>query len=367
MKIWFLEGYIGTRDSLQRIRVTQFPFRIGRQTGLSLELDSSGISRLHAEIDQDSGGLTLTDLDSTNGTFVNRQPVNGRQRIRSGDILHFADKEFRLVSEAKTTGHNMMLTQQGILDLPEELPQGSRELQEMLMDNLVTAVFQPIVDRVEHTVHAFEMLGRGRHPALSESPAELFRIAESLDLEVHLSEIFRRVGVDLAQLSEQDCLFFTNIHPHEMRDAERLLASMERIRETYTELPLVLEIHEAAVADRTMLQQVRDRMDRSNIRLAYDDFGRGQARLVELAEVPPDYVKLDMSLMRDIDTAAAAKQQMVRMLTSYAQDMGIKVIAEGICSDGEAKFCDDVKIDLLQGYRYGKPEALVQLDDSLEI
>ncbi|NND45438.1 MAG: EAL domain-containing protein [Xanthomonadales bacterium] len=358
MKIWFLEGYAGSRDTLNRVRIARFPFRVGRQEGLSLVLDSSGISRVHAEIQQDTAGLWVTDLNSTNGTFVNRKPVNGRQIVRSGDIVHFADIEFRLVSEAKTTGHNMKLTQQGIMDLPENMPKGSRELQQLLMDNLVTSVYQPIVDRESHTLHAFEMLGRGRHPELSESPLDLFRIAESMGLEIHLSELMRRTGMDLAAQSGLDMPFFTNIHPHEMKDPERLLVAMEALREGFPDMQIVLEMHEAAVAKREMLQHVKDRMSDADIKIAYDDFGSGQARLVELAEVPPDYVKLDISLMKEIDTAPPARQQMVRMLVNYAGEMNILVIAEGINSDGEAGFCDDLKIDLLQGYRYGRPEPL---------
>ncbi len=360
MKIWFLEGYIGSRDQLQRIRLSHFPFRIGRQDGLSMVLDHNGISRLHAEIDQDGGQLYVTDLNSTNGTYVNRKLITGRATIHDGDILHIADKEFRLLSEAKTTGYNMQLTREGILELPDKLPQGSREFQDLLLENQVIAVFQPIVDRQNHTVHAYEMLGRGRHRDLSEAPLDLFRIAESLDMEVHLSELFRQVGIDLAHRADPSGCYFTNIHPNEMRQPERLLSEMEKIRASYPNLALVLEIHEAAVANREVLQQVRDRLREADVGIAYDDFGTGQARLVELAEVPPDYVKLDISLMRDIDSAPPAKQQMVRMLVNYAREMSIQVVAEGINSDAEAKFCDDLKIDLLQGFRYGDPEPLVE-------
>ncbi len=358
MKIWFLEGYLGARGMLQRVRLSHFPFRIGRQDGLSLVLDHNGISRLHAEIDAEGDRLFLTDLNSTNGTYVNRQLISGRQPIREGDIVHLADREFRLISEAKTTGYDLELTRQDIVDLPANLPQGSREFQQLLVEGRVSAVYQPIVDRRSHTVAAYEMLGRGCHEGLSEAPLELFRIAESLEMEVHLSELFRRTGIGLAQRADPAGCYFTNIHPHEMRDPDRLLSSMEEVRESYPDLALVLEIHEAAVANRQVLQQVRDRMNQANIGIAYDDFGTGQARLVELAEVPPDYVKLDISLMRDVDSAPAAKQQMVRMLVSYAREMNIQVIAEGINTDAEAKFCDDLKIDLLQGFRYGHPEPL---------
>ena len=63
---------------------------------------------------------------------------------------------------------------------------------------------------------------------------------------------------------------------------------------------LILEIHEEAVPDIGLLRQLRDQLAAHGVGLAYDDFGAGQSRLTELAEVPPDYIKLDMRLVRDI-------------------------------------------------------------------
>jgi len=143
-----------------------------------------------------------------------------------------------------------------------------------------------------------------------------------------------------------------------MLDTGRLLNGLSTQLEQYSGLNLVLEVHESAVADRDVLLSLRDFMHEHDALIAYDDFGRGQARLLELAEVPPDYVKLDMSLVRDIDQAATAKQQMVQMLVRFAHDNDIRVVAEGINSDGEVAFCADLEVELLQGYRFGRPGDL---------
>lgn len=357
-KNWYLEGYAGPRRALQRIRVLRFPFRVGRAEGLPLTLDSDGISREHAELGDGGDHVVLRDLGSTNGTFLNREPIQGAVRVESGDIIHFAGEEFRLVSEEKATGGRGATTREGLSVLSANIPGGGRALQQLLANRQAVVVFQPIVRYSDGTTYAWEMLGRGRHPELSESPGDLFRIAESIGLEVHFSELLRRVGVETAVAANPDGLYFTNIHPDEVLDTARLLGSMDGLRRRHPDLKLVMEIHEAAVADKAKLQTLRDHLHELEIRIAYDDFGRGQARIVELTDVPPEYIKLDRDLVRDIDRGSAAKQQMVEMFTGYALDHGIEVIAEGINTDGEIDFCAKLGIDLVQGFRFGRPGDL---------
>lgn len=358
LKYWYLEGYAGPRRALQRIRLFRFPFRVGREAGLPLALDSDGISREHAEFEDGGDHLLLRDLDSTNGTFVNREPIHRRVRVESGDIIHFGGEEFRLALEEKAARSNRETTREGLSRLSEHLPGGGRAMQQLLVDNLAGVAFQPIVRCSDGGTHAWEMLGRGRHPELSEAPGELFRIAESMGLEVHFSELLRRIGVEAAYGVHPDGLYFTNIHPDELVDTTRLLESMDELRHGYPDLKLVMEIHEAAVVDRPKLQRLRDHLRELDIDIAYDDFGRGQARIVELADVPPDYIKLDMELVKDIDLGSSAKQQMVEMFAGYARDNGIEVIAEGVNTDGEIAFCAGLGIDLVQGFRFGRPGDL---------
>lgn len=354
-KTWFLEGYIGDSKSIRRFRINEFPFRAGRQEGLTLTLDTSGVSRNHAEfVESGDGRLILRDLNSTNGTYINRQRIEGEQEVHEGDIIHFADQEFRLSVQQATPSDAVNQTRIGIGVLSEKLPQGAREFQQMMLQGAVSAAFQPIVD-VNGQIFAYELLGRGAFPGLPVAPYPLFKIAESLDLEIPFSELLRRHAMDKAfRLDPRGCYFF-NIHPRETDEPDQLLGRMDQMRETLPNLRLVLEIHEGAVTDGPLIRRIRDHLLGLNIGLAYDDFGAGQARLIELTEVPPDYVKFDMALIKNIDTAPEAKRRMIGMFQHFLHGMGITTLAEGVETAAEAQVLRDLGVDLYQGYHFGKP------------
>ena len=105
----------------------------------------------------------------------------------------------------------------------------------------------------------------------------------------------------------------------------------------------------------TSLAELRSLLKRLDIKLAYDDFGVGESRLNDLAEVAPDYVKFDMSLIRDIDSATPQRQQVVAALVQMVRNLGITSLAEGVETDGEDETCRQMGFDLGQGYLYGRP------------
>jgi EAL domain-containing protein (putative c-di-GMP-specific phosphodiesterase class I) len=134
-----------------------------------------------------------------------------------------------------------------------------------------------------------------------------------------------------------------------------LLRSLAGLRDLYPELPLTLEIHEGVVTTGRAMKDFRTALRALAIDLAYDDFGAGQARLVELAEVPPDYLKFDMSLVRDIHRAGAGKQRLVASLVRMVCDLGIACVAEGVETAGELLACRQMGFQFAQGYHIGRP------------
>ena len=127
------------------------------------------------------------------------------------------------------------------------------------------------------------------------------------------------------------------------------------MRENWPDQALTLEIHESAVTKGAGLAELQSLLKRLDIKLAYDDFGVGQSRLNDLAEVAPDYVKFDMSLIRDIDSATPQRQQVVATLVQMVHNLGITSLAEGVETAGEDETCRQMGFDLGQGYLYGRP------------
>src|SRR5262245_33998722 len=91
-----------------------------------------------------------------------------------------------------------------------------------------------------------------------------------------------------------------------------------------------------------------------NIGLAYDDFGAGQARLIELAEARPDYLKFDLKLIHGIDHGPAHRVKLLETLVRMARDLGVVPVAEGIESQGEHQVCKQIGFAVGQGFYYGK-------------
>ena len=92
-----------------------------------------------------------------------------------------------------------------------------------------------------------------------------------------------------------------------------------------------------------------------NMKLAYDDFGAGQARLNELVEARPDYLKFDRKLIAGLNSANTSRQQLVQSLVTMSKQLGITTLAEGVETAEEAAACKQIGFELMQGFYFGKP------------
>jgi len=143
-----------------------------------------------------------------------------------------------------------------------------------------------------------------------------------------------------------------NLHPDDLLD--------DTIYEHTAALSLlatrvVLEITERASLHR--VQDIRSRVARLRelgFRIAIDDLGAGYAGLSCFADLEPDVVKLDMSLVRDVDKMPT-KQKLVRSMTSLCHDLGILVVTEGVETHEERDCLVELGSDCLQGYLFARP------------
>jgi EAL domain-containing protein (putative c-di-GMP-specific phosphodiesterase class I) len=362
---WYLESLVEGGRQLRRITVYPFPFRVGRLPGLSLTLSSDSVSKEHAELFLEDGQLRVFDLSSKNGTFVNGERVE-QSHLREGDILHIAQVEYRLgrqeIEAADEQALEAPTVSLGKTALPQQFVEGERELPALLEERRVTMLFQPIMSLPSGALAGYEALGRGQHPRLPESPLELFRVAAGVGpgAEAQLSQLFREKALELVETRPRLPALFLNVHPAEL-EQPNLIRSIVEAQEQAPHLRLTLEVHEGALDDRERVEHLRTLLSRCGVGLAYDDFGAGQARLLELAEVPPHYLKFDMSLVRGIDTAHPSRRRLLTSLVSVARDLLVYTVAEGVETAEEADVCMRIGFTHAQGFYFGRPLPIEQI------
>jgi EAL domain-containing protein (putative c-di-GMP-specific phosphodiesterase class I) len=360
---WFLET-IATDGSHVKHNVGEFPFRIGRDASNHLAVAALGLSRHHAELAEDiTGRLRLTDLDSTNGTFVNRNRISGSCLLSENDIIHFGNAEYRLGTTqvgrtvlVPTNDMRTVLVPTGST-LSENFVQLEAQFLELLQGKGLSGAAQPIVNAADSSLFAYELLGRSRHPELPASPLRLFQLAHALGREAALSEAFRHHGIHAIAARLNGTAVFVNTHPSETFE-EGFFHALRQVLVEFPGLNLVVEVHETAVMETQRMRELAARLTDIGVRFAYDDFGAGQARLNELGEVPAHFVKFDMGLIRDIHLASDRKRRVVGDLVKLVHDLGSVSLAEGVETDAEASVCRDMGFQLIQGYLTGKPVTL---------
>jgi EAL domain-containing protein (putative c-di-GMP-specific phosphodiesterase class I) len=211
--------------------------------------------------------------------------------------------------------------------------------------------FQPITYCKTGTLFGYEALMRSREPSLPH-PGAVLQAGEDLG---RLHEIGRRVR-ELAAASfegaPKGALLFLNLHACDLDDEElfdrgsRLASFADRV---------VLEITERA--DFRNVQDGPARLARlraNGFRIAVDDLGAGYAGLTSLVELDPDVVKLDMVLVRDIDTEPR-KRRVVQALLRLCAELGRQVIAEGVETEAELTVLRELGCELVQGYLIARP------------
>lgn len=225
------------------------------------------------------------------------------------------------------------------------------DLRASLRDQLVYVDYHPIVRTDTGDVFGYEALARGTLRSL-RSPEVMFEVAAEADLVWELSRLCRQRAVEgMRRRLRPGELLFLNVDPHDFADpafTEEALAVDE---------PgcVVIEITErTAIKDypkfRERLRAFRER----GFRFAVDDAGSGYAGLGSIANLEPDFIKLDMSLINAIDTNFI-KQNLVETMVRFANDQGAMVIAEGVERVEEYDAVKAIGVHLVQGFYLHRP------------
>ncbi len=206
-------------------------------------------------------------------------------------------------------------------------------------------------DSRSRAVFGYEALLRSLEPSLPH-PGAVLDAAERLGQLDSLGRIVRQRAAAPFVEAGQRANLFVNLHVTDLLDPELLSPSapLAQIADQ-----VVLEITERSSLDR--VPDVRSRiasLRAIGYRIAVDDLGAGYAGLTSFALLEPDFVKLDMSLVRGVDSNST-KQKVVRLMTTLCREMGMLVVAEGVETPSECHTLVSLDCDLLQGFLFAKP------------
>ena len=355
--LWELTGSLTPNAPAQRIRISTQPFTVGRDCENTLQLANPTISRRHAELLLVDRDLFVRDNSSRNGTFLNGRRVENFEKLNDGDMLQFGTAVFTVQSPLAKLCEQPFNPQatQFESDL-EDFALANLQFDALIGEPALIPFFQPIVNLSGGPPLGYEVLARSRLVGL-ETPDSMFRVAAERGVEPELSELARREGLRIAQRQELTGDLYLNTHPSELQ-RDRLVQSLPRLRDEFPDARIVIEIHESAVTSLKMLSDLRSLMRNLDMRLAYDDFGAGQSRLMELADVPPDVIKFDMCLIRGVCSASEERQSMIRSLVKMVRELGVIPLAEGVETRDEALACARLGFEMAQGFFFGRPSAV---------
>jgi EAL domain-containing protein (putative c-di-GMP-specific phosphodiesterase class I) len=212
--------------------------------------------------------------------------------------------------------------------------------------------FQPIVWAASGEVFGYEALMRPNDPALPH-PGAMLDAAERLHRLTQLGRTVRSIAARrFGEEPDDRGILFVNCHAHDLLD--RTLSSR------FTPLAKIANRVVLEITERASLADVHDirfrvaELRKLGFRIAIDDLGAGHTRMHRFDPTDTDIVKLDISLVRDIDKHPV-KRQLAASINSLCRDNGILVIGEGVETAEEAAVLRELGCDLLQGFYFARP------------
>jgi EAL domain-containing protein (putative c-di-GMP-specific phosphodiesterase class I) len=299
------------------------------------------LSRILAEgisiTEEDSGETNLMALQVGRG-LITRRPAERTERAIYGGIL-----------EARQDYHK----RGEVLDEARLV-----EVRRILGERSMTTLFQPIVGLPEREILGFEALSRGPSGSYLGPAENFFGFAERSGILGEVEHLCVELALDRAERLPDGVMVFINLSNHGLEYLDSIGADLAAIVEAspMTSDRCVLEITERACAEsQTALKKRVHDLRAAGFRIAVDDMGTGYSALHVLAELEPDFIKLNQMLVRDLPNEPI-KRNLVAAITRFAGTSRAVVIAEGVEREDEMLALVDLGVILQQGYYFGRPK-----------
>ncbi len=306
--------------------------------------------------------------------------VRYREKIRSYDIVYRqwieqVARSFEAlrrtsalhISEMKNNEARKFAKVQAVEQLVGEEKADCETVEALLNENLFTYYFQPIVNVEDGEVFGFEALMRSSTER-RVSPLSIIKYSGMLG---RLADVEKATFLNvLSMIDESPELFggkkvFINSIPGVKLD-QNVYAEMDTLFDKVHKSVVVEMTEEAEVVDEE-LDRLKDYFGKKKIEMAVDDYGTGYSNIANLLRYMPDYVKIDRSLLSDIQDRPQ-KQYFVREIINFCHDNDIKALAEGVETSEELRMVIHLGADLIQGYYTSKPapEIIMEIGSKIK-
>jgi diguanylate cyclase (GGDEF)-like protein len=248
--------------------------------------------------------------------------------------------------------------------------ESSSEVSEFLaiMENQsISSVYQPIVSFEDARIFGYEALTRGPVGSVFHSPIQLFQFAERENMLYMLDRLAREKAVSGCTELQKSERVFINIPAHVIHDPQFTPGQTLKLLEARGLTPhnVVFEITErSSIEDFSTTKKLLQHYRSQGYQIAIDDAGAGYSSLQAIAELQPDFIKVDRSLIQDIHKEKI-KENILETFISFAEKMNIRIIAEGIEKMEELMKLMQMGVHLGQGYLIARPAAAMAAIDQV--
>lgn len=245
-----------------------------------------------------------------------------------------------------------------------------QKLEEIIVNQWITPVYQPIVSLQDGSVLGFEALSRVEKPGIFDNIEEMFQCAEESGCIWMLEQVCRRAilrGVydQKNVLDQYHAKIFINVSPKVLHDEKFRQGFTREYTKRYgidTER-IVFEVTERErVEDENSFRQAIGHYKMQNYQIAIDDVGSGYAGLNRICSLSPGYIKLDNELVHDV-YKNPLKYAMIKGMVEFSHSSGTLLIAEGIETKKELELLIDLGVQYGQGYYLASPERMLRFDN----
>lgn len=228
------------------------------------------------------------------------------------------------------------------------------QLRKILDEKDIRTMFQPIIRMNDRHPIGYEALTRGPKGTFFENPLNLFAVADEADMSFDLDALCLAQSVKRAESFIKDRLLFLNADAGVLNS--EYLRNLEFIKGTSI-LPsqICIEITErTCISNFSLLSKNLNTLKPIGVMFVIDDLGEGYASLKAIIELHPEFIKIDMSLIRNIN-ADLIKQSLVQLICDLAKKINSRLIAEGIETEEEYQTLLALGLEYGQGYLFAKP------------